>query len=382
MQLFKSIRKTQLTTASLLLFMGSVLAEPIGDIIEYKGDSSLERESGEELSVTGTSVPKVELNDTAITENGRMLIEFLDKAELSLTEHTRVYIDNVYYDPDPSKSKMAINMAVGTARFASGRLNMVNKNNIDIQTPTASITVRGTDFTTTIDELGRSLVILLPDEDGEPSGIIEVSNNGGTVVLDEAYAATMVSTLDSPPTRSITISNITPNMIDNMFIVNPPAEVRNALEEELEDEQNQDQGILDVDFLEFNELESDAGLSKDELEFTELDVDFLDVDFLVDLLDVVEELIRTTEDLADVQAQQGGGQFTLKNAEIGFNKDSQYNIFEQEGDVIFYRNVNGSIRLAFDIGASARIDTFVEGYEGTILLNGGDDIIIVITQGN
>ncbi len=382
MQLFKSIRKTQLTTASLLLFMGSVLAEPIGDIIEYKGDSSLERETGEELSVTGTSVPKVELNDTAITENGRMLIEFLDKAELSLTEHTRVYIDNVYYDPDPSKSKMAITMAVGTARFASGRLNMVNKNNIDIQTPTASITVRGTDFTTTIDELGRSLVILLPDEDGEPSGIIEVSNNGGTVVLDEAYAATMVSTLDSPPTRSITISNITPNMIDNMFIVNPPAEVRNALEEELEDEQNQDQGILDVDFLEFNELESDAGLSKDELEFTELDVDFLDVDFLVDLLDVVEELIRTTEDLADVQAQQGGGQFTLKNAEIGFNKDSQYNIFEQEGDVIFYRNVNGSIRLAFDIGASARIDTFVEGYEGTILLNGGDDIIIVITQGN
>lgn len=382
MQLFKSIRKTQLTTASLLLFMGSVLAEPIGDIIEYKGDSSLERETGEELSVTGTSVPKVELNDTAITENGRMLIEFLDKAELSLTEHTRVYIDNVYYDPDPSKSKMAITMAVGTARFASGRLNMVNKNNIDIQTPTASITVRGTDFTTTIDELGRSLVILLPDENGEPSGIIEVSNNGGTVVLDEAYAATMVSTLDSPPTRSITISNITPNMIDNMFIVNPPAEVRNALEEELEDEQNQDQGILDVDFLEFNELESDAGLSKDELEFTELDVDFLDVDFLVDLLDVVEELIRTTEDLADVQAQQGGGQFTLKNAEIGFNKDSQYNIFEQEGDVIFYRNVNGSIRLAFDIGASARIDTFVEGYEGTILLNGGDDIIIVITQGN
>ena len=72
----------------------------------------------------------------------------------------------------------------------------------------------------------------------------------------------------------------------------------------------------------------------------------------------------------------------MKNAEIGFNKDSQYNIFEQDGDVIFFRNVNGSIRLAFDVAASARVDTFVEGYEGTILLNGGDDIIIVITQIN
>ena len=268
MQQFKSIKKIQLTTASLILLMGSVYAEPIGNIIEHKGSASLTREEGEELVVTGAFIPDVELNDTAETENGRMLIEFLDKAELSLTEHTRVYIDNVYYDPDPNKSKMTMNMVSGTARFASGRLGMINKQNIDISTPTAQITVRGTDFTTTIDELGRSLIILLPDENGDPSGTIEVSNNGGTVVLEEAYAATMVSSLDTAPTPSLTISNITPNMIDNMFIVNPPPEVRNALEEEYEDEQNQDQGILDVDFLEFNELEGDAGLSKDELEFT------------------------------------------------------------------------------------------------------------------
>lgn len=382
MQQFKSIKKTQLTIASLVLLMGSVYAEPIGNIVEHKGSATLTREQGEELVVTPAFIPDVELNDTAETENGRMLIEFLDKAELSLTENTKVYIDNVYYDPDPSKSKMTMRMAVGTARFASGRLGMVNKQNIDITTPTAQITVRGTDFTTTIDELGRSLVILLPDENGDPSGTIVVSNEGGSITLEEAYAATMVSSLDSAPTSKVVISNITPSMIDNMFIVNPPDEIRRQMEEDYNEDIEADKGILDVDFLEFNELEGDAGLSKDELEFTELDVDFLDVDFLVDLLDVVEELIRTTEDLADVQAQQGGGQFTLKNAEVGFNKDSQYNIFEQDGDVIFYRNVNGSIRLAFDIGASARIDTNVEGYEGTILLNGGDDIIIVITQSN
>ena len=382
MQQFKSIKKTQLTIASLVLLMGSVYAEPIGNIVEHKGSASLTREEGEELVVTPAFIPDVELNDTAETENGRMLIEFLDKAELSLTENTKVYIDNVYYDPDPSKSKMTMRMAVGTARFASGRLGMVNKQNIDITTPTAQITVRGTDFTTTIDELGRSLVILLPDENGDPSGTIVVSNEGGSITLEEAYAATMVSSLDTAPTSKVVISNITPSMIDNMFIVNPPDEIRRQMEEDYNEDIEADKGILDVDFLEFNELEGDAGLSKDELEFTELDVDFLDVDFLVDLLDVVEELIRTTEDLADVQAQQGGGQFTLKNAEVGFNKDSQYNIFEQDGDVIFYRNVNGSIRLAFDIGASARIDTVVEGYEGSILLNGGDDIIVVITQSN
>jgi len=382
MQQLQLIRKTVLTTVSLFLLMGSVLAEPIGDIKEYKGSATLTREAGEELVVSAESIPDVNINDTAETEDGRMLIEFLDKAELALTEHTRVYIDKVYYDPDPSKSKMTMRMAVGTARFASGRLGMVNKNNIDIQTPTASIAVRGTDFTTTIDELGRTLVVLLPDENGDPSGVIDVFNDGGSVTLEEAYAATTVSSFDSPPTSTVVIQNITPAIIDNMFIVSPPPEVKEALEEEVRDEMNADQGLLDVDFLEFDELEGDAGLSKDELEFSELDVDFLDVDFLVDLLDVVEELIRTTASLEDVQAQAGTGQFNLKGATVGFNKDSQYNVFEQDGDIVFFRNVNGSIRIALDVGAAATLTTIVEGYEGDIILNGGEDIIIIITQQN
>ena len=205
--------------------MGLASAEPIGDIKEYKGTASLTREAGEELTVSDKFVPEVNLNDTAETENGRMLIEFLDKAELSLTEHTKVYIDNVYYDPDPSKSKMTMRMAVGTARFASGRLGMVNKNNIDISTPTAQIAVRGTDFTTTIDELGRTLVVLLPDQYGNPSGQIDVFNDGGLVTLEEAYAATTVNSYDAPPTATVVIQNITPAMIDNMFIVSPPPEV-------------------------------------------------------------------------------------------------------------------------------------------------------------
>ncbi len=362
--------------------MGSVLAEPIGDIKEYKGSAKLTREAGEELVVSGSFVPEVNMNDTAETNNGRMLIEFKDKAELSLTENTRVYIDNVYYDPDPSKSKMTMRMAMGTARFASGRLGMVNKNNIDISTPTATIAVRGTDFTTTIDELGRSLVILLPDDFGNPSGQIDVFNDGGKVTLTEAYAATMVTAYDSPPTPTVVINNITPNMIDNMFIVAPPPDVRRNLEATARDEENQDQGLLDVDFLEFNELEGDAGLSTDELEFSELDIDFLDVDFLTDLLDIVEALVRTTASLSDVQKQGSGGAFTIKGASVGFNKDSQYNVFEQDGDVVFLRDVNGAIRLQLDIGAAASIVSYVEGYEGEICLNGCDDIFIVITQQN
>ena len=377
--LFKSIKKTLLTIVSLFIISGFVYGEPIGGVIESTGVTSLVRESNRLISEVGTDV---NIYDEAETANGRMLIEFLDNEKLSLTENSLVYIDEAYYDPAPSLSKMSIRMARGTARFASGTGNRINKANVDVSTPTANITKRGTDFTTTIDELGRTMVVLLPDEEtGASSGEIVVYNDGGEVVLTEAYAATVVSSYDTPPTQSVIVQGITPSMIDNMFIVNPPTEIREQIEEGYQDEQNQDQGLLDVDFLEFNELEQDAlENTKGDLEFSELDIDFLDVDFLTDLLDVIEELEKTTLSLGDEQAETGVAGFALKGATVGFNKDSQYNVFEQDGDLVFFRSVNGVINIVIAAGGSGFLETDVEGYSGIITFGRGDGIEIVIRQ--
>ena len=377
----KLIRKIQLTIVSLFLSIGFVFADPIGDIVESTGVGKIVRQN-EDLNNLN-NLP-IELNDIAETAMGSMKIEFLDKAQLDLKEHSEVLIDEIYYDPDPSLSKMSMKFTMGTARFASGSLGLVNKANIDIQTPTATIGIRGTDFTTTIDELGRSLIVLLPDANGSPSGEISVTNLGGTVVLNEAYQATMVSTLDSAPTNPVTINGITPNLIDNMFIVNPPREVKEAIEEQAADEQDQDTGLLDVDFLEFNELESDAlADTEKDLEFSELDIDLLDVDFLRDLLDVVEALEKTRVVLADAQASGAGlAGFTLKGAQIGFNKDSQFNVFEQDGNLVFFRSVNGVINIIIGAGGSGFIDIVTNDYEGIMQFNDGDGIEIYINQSN
>jgi hypothetical protein len=361
--------------------MGSVYADSIGDIVESTGVGKIVRQNQDYNNLNNLPI---ELNDIAETANGSMKIEFLDKAQLDLKEHSEVLIDEIYYDPDPSLSKMSMKFTMGTARFASGSMGLVNKANIDIQTPTATIGIRGTDFTTTIDELGRSLIVLLPDANGSPSGEISVTNLGGTVILNEAYQATMVATLDSSPTNPVTINGITPSMIDNMFIVNPPTEVKQAIEDAAADEQDQDSGILDVDFLEFNELESDALKdSEEDLEFSELDIDLLDVDFLRDLLDVVEALERTKIKLGD--AQSGGGSlggFNLKGASVGFNKDSQFNVFEQDGNLVFFRNVNGVINIIIGAGGSGFIDIVTNDYEGVMQFNDGDGIEIYINQSN
>ena len=383
MQSFKLIKKIQLTIASLLLVSGVVLAnDPIGDIVESTGLSSLVRDNNRIETSVGNNV---QLYDTAETANGRMLIEFLDEAELALTEHTKILIDEVIFDPDPSKSKMTMRFVTGTARFASGKLAIMNKNNIDIQTPTATIGIRGTDFTTTVDEIGRSLVILLPDQFGNASGEITVTNNGGTITLNEAYQATLVSTLDTPPSNQITINNITPSMIDNMFIVNPPPEVKEQIDEQAADDKNEDSGILDVDFLEFNELEKDIEDYLDEegdARSGRIDIDYLAGDFLPDLLDVIEELIKTTDELGDRQATATDGGWVLKDAAFGFNKDSQYNIFEEDGNLIFLRDINGYINITIAAGGSGTLTTRTDTYDGIIGFGSGEGIEIIINQGN
>ena len=383
MQQFKLIKKIHLAILN-FVFIGGVLADPIGEVIEQTGSGQIIRDK-EEITISGAYMPDIELNDIAETANGKMKIEFLDKAQLDLKEHSEVLIDEIYYDPDPSLSKMSMKFTMGTARFASGSLGLVNKANIDIQTPTATIGIRGTDFTTTIDELGRSLIVLLPDANGDPSGEISVTNLGGEVILNQAYQATMVSTLDNPPTNPIQIQGITPSMIDNMFIVNPPQEVKKAIEEQVQNDLDDDQGILDIDYLEYNELEKDIEdyLDEDYDARDRLNYDALAGDFLPDLLDVVEELVRTTEALEDAQA--GGdkiGGWTLKGGVFGFNKDSQYNIFEEDGNLILYRTVNGVINITIASGGSGFVDTSVDGYQGIITFGSGEGIEIFINQAN
>ena len=244
----------------------------IGSVTELKGNSRIVRDKPYDAALSFG----IESFDNVETSNGRIGITFVNDSQVRLTEHSQLVIDEFIYDPDPSKSKMALQFASGTARFITGKLATIDKENITINTPSATIGIRGTDFTVTVDELGRSLVILLPDDDGLPSGEIVVATAMGQVVLNKPYQATTVSMFETKPTNPV-ILDLTLELIDNMLIINPPKE---NLSVQGENGNGNTTNILDVDFLEFDDLEVDY-LAGDELEFTELDYDALNVNFLV-----------------------------------------------------------------------------------------------------
>ena len=137
----------------------------VGNITELNGNGRVVRDIPYDAALSFG----IESFDNVQTSNGRIGITFLDESQVRLTEHSELIIDEFIYDPDPSKSKMSLQFASGTARFITGKLATINKENIFIETPSATVGIRGTDFTITIDELGRSLIILLPTDEGLPS---------------------------------------------------------------------------------------------------------------------------------------------------------------------------------------------------------------------
>ena len=303
-----------------------------------------------------------------------MAITFLDDSQVRLTEHSQLLIDEYIYDPDPDKSKMALTFAIGTTRFITGNLNRINKQNIQLKTPTANIAIRGTDFTATVDELGRSLIILLPDPFGLSSGEIEVFTATGSVILNKPFEATTVDVFENAPAKPV-ILDLSLDILDNMLIVSPPKEDIQLQEEEI----SRSADILDFNELDIDYLAEDFLDNESDLEFTELDINYLDVNFLEDLLDVIDALEVAEEQ--DALAQDGQS-VQVVGTNFGQDLDTQITTFLTGQTLTLQRNVSANVRLDLDVSGSYTVILIQDGVSRVITINGGSSSVIKITQSN
>ena len=183
-------------------------------------------------------------------------------------------------------------MASGTVRYASGAIAKNNPSKVAINTPTATIAVRGTDFSATVDELGRSTIILLPScregfktvKDDCKVGIIDVITDAGMVTLDQAFQATQVNSRSEAPQKPVTL-NLTEDAISNILILSPPAQLTTAAESE----KSRKVGFnaLDQDFLKENQLVNALDAQQRAMYQDRLSRNPLDADMLPNLLDII-----------------------------------------------------------------------------------------------
>ena len=239
--------------------------------------------------ITSVVSSPVEMDDTITTANAKAGITFQDDTKVQITEQSKLVIDTFVFDPNKNTGKLAIKIALGTVKYASGQIAKDSPEQVKIETPTATIGVRGTDFSSTVDEIGRSTIILLPScpegwkdiEKDCVTGKIIVSTDMGQIMLTHPFEAIKIDSRMKEPPKSA-ILDLDPAQINNLLIVTPPKQIIKVT-----DTSTKSFNFLDIDYLQQDFL-NDAGLGKDYTKeaTNKLSINYLNTDFLINLLDV------------------------------------------------------------------------------------------------
>ena len=243
---------------ALLLTVASPSWAGIGTVSENKGTACEVERNKKKMS--GVKGAEIESMDTYTTGACVSNITFKDDTKVKVTENSRLLIDDFVFDPKKSDAgKLALKVGMGTVRYASGQIAKNNPQQVNIKTPTATVAVRGTDFTMTVDETGQSLIVLVPsckddkdiktyelEENLCKVGRIEVSTLSGTVVLDKAFEATYVTSANINPTPP-TVINTIEGKIGNNLIISKPMEIQMAIKEQSKTKQERELEEIEAD---------------------------------------------------------------------------------------------------------------------------------------
>lgn len=228
-----------------------------GKITEVEGNA-IEIRRGNSI-VKGAMGTTIESNDTvSVGSKSKITITFADSSTAKISENSKLVIDDFVYDPKGS-SKSAMRVGLGTVRMASGGIAKQNSQNVNIKTPTAAIAVRGTDFAMTVDELGRSTVVLLPtcrnDQEAQrvelpgncTCGAIDVTTGAGKVSMDSPFYATHVDSNQETPITPVRVDPSIMNVAGEGSLNKPQAVARAVADKDSKKDEQKDKSRTNSD---------------------------------------------------------------------------------------------------------------------------------------
>jgi len=132
-----------LATFLLAALNGTAVAATIGDVEAVKQTAYGTPPNASKVSKhEGDNIAFNELLETL--QKSGMLVKFDDGSKLTLGANSRVLVDNFVYDPSNSGSKALVSIPTGTLRYVTGSMP---KGHTTIDTPTATMVLRGTNVT-------------------------------------------------------------------------------------------------------------------------------------------------------------------------------------------------------------------------------------------
>ena len=131
-------------------------------------------------------------------------ILFEDETVFTIGENTEIVINEFIYDPNQNNelNKISAEVMRGSLKVVTGLISKENPENLLITLPTGVLATRGTEVQALVKPGQNDVVVLLGpgpnNAAGERAGSVEVSNNQGSVFMDQQFSFTSIA-LNQPP---------------------------------------------------------------------------------------------------------------------------------------------------------------------------------------
>ena len=371
---------TLLKRTSLLLFLAIQVQANIGSVTDFTGSGAIERDEGFEVYDIEKDLG-VEMMDVVATAMGKVRIEFLDETLVDVTEHSRLIIDDFVYDPASGEGSLGLKASLGTIRYASGKIAKNSRQNVVITTPSAVIGVNGTDFAMIVNEIGGSMITLLPSCDSSGLcvvGEISVTTDMGYVIMTQAFETTYADSAGVRPSKPV-ILDLDEEMMTNLLIIREVKEVDPDGALAAEEAKKKLSDILGVDFLSTDALLADVlDEDKEERWRTALDDNRF---FFGDLLgDILEQLnlalakqLQADFDKSRRASQQGEGYDEITGTRLSI-EDGKWTLSRRDMETDQYWS------LELDQNNGYTIDWIQQDFEWYDYRLGDGDNVIHIRQ--
>lgn len=170
----------------------------IGKVSDVVGDATITRKDKKIPAEIGTPVYSNDVIETSVA--GAVNILFADDTSFAVSESARLSIREYIYDKQRQSGKSVFSLAQGVFVYTSGLIGKNDPGDVAIETPVASIGIRGTVVAGNIRPSGQDSKITLVD------GAIVLTNSGGSLDMSGSLQTATVTDYNAAPSGDGRIS--------------------------------------------------------------------------------------------------------------------------------------------------------------------------------
>lgn len=171
--------------------------EPVGSIENVTGSVWATRLDGSRVELlVGDPVYQGDILES--DEDGAVGVLLADETTFSMAENGRMVVDEMVYDPVSQEGSLSLSVLEGVFTFVSGQVAKTDPDAMTLDTPVATIGIRGTQVGLDLTD-GENLGIVLMEEADGFVGEVVIANDSGTIVLNTVNAFTQIAGLNASP---------------------------------------------------------------------------------------------------------------------------------------------------------------------------------------